>query len=327
MDQEVLVAGETLIDFIPERPGPLSDVEGFERRPGGAPANVAAGLSLLERPPLFWTRVGDDPFGRYLEGVLDSVGLPDRFVERDSDAKTTLAFVTHDETGERTFSFYRDGTADTRLEPGTIDDDVLEALEWVHAGGVALASGSSRAATLDLLERASEAGSTVSFDPNARPELWPDDETFARVVREALVHVDVCKATVEELEALGFPGSDPESAARAAIGADDGPHTIFLTRGGEGAVAVAGSDSPWGDRAEPTAVEHPGYDVDVVDTTGAGDAFLAGAIASLRSGRGLEGALSRANAVAALTTTDAGAMSALPDREALEAFLADADAA
>ncbi|MFC4245861.1 carbohydrate kinase [Natribaculum luteum] len=311
---DVLVAGETLVDFLPERPGPLAAVEGFERRPGGAPANVAVALSRLERPPLFWTRVGDDPFGRYLETILAENGVPDRFVERDPDAKTTLAFVTHDETGDRTFSFYRDDTADTRLESGTIDDDVLADREWVHAGGVTLSRGSSRAATLDLLERAADRDCTVSFDPNARPELWPDEETFARVAREALSSVDVLKATREELETLGFDGETAMDLARDA--ADAGPHTVFVTRGSEGAVAVASEDSPWAGTAA-----HDGFDVDVVDTTGAGDAFVAGLVAALRDGRELEDALAFASAVAATATTAAGAMTALPDRETVQSFL------
>ncbi|WP_255166975.1 carbohydrate kinase family protein [Natrononativus amylolyticus] len=317
MSYDVLVAGETLIDFLPARPGPLSDVEGFERRPGGAPANVAVALSRLEAPPLFWTRVGDDPFGRFLEDTLLAEGIPGRYLERDPAAKTTLAFVTHDEGGDRTFSFYRDDTADTRLEAGTIGDDALESVSWVHAGGVSLAGGSSQEATLDLLERAAERDCTVSFDPNARPELWPDAGTFREVCRAALERVDVCKATVGELEALGFDGATPEALARDALEAS-GPHTVLVTRGREGAVAVAGDGSPW-----PGVADHGGYEVDVVDTTGAGDAFVAGSIAALREGRGLEDALSFASGVAATATTDAGAMAALPTRAAVDAFLAD----
>ncbi|TYL39198.1 carbohydrate kinase [Natronococcus pandeyae] len=312
MNHEILVAGETLIDFLPERPGPISNVERFDRRPGGAPANVAVALDRLEQTPLFWTRVGDDPFGRYLRKTLDDHGLPDRFVERDPDAKTTLAFVTHDETGDREFSFYRDGTADTRLEPGRIDDAALEDLEWVHAGGVALSSGSSRAATLDLLERAAEQGCTVSFDPNARPELWPDEREFRDVVRDALAHVDILKAAEEELEALGFEGEDVEAMARKVLALDGGPSTVFATRGGEGSIGIAGDDAPWTGTAS-----HPGYEADVVDTTGAGDAFVAGAIAALYEGRDLAETLAFANAVGAAATTAAGAMTALPDREAV----------
>ncbi|WP_306052341.1 carbohydrate kinase family protein [Natronococcus wangiae] len=315
MTREILVAGETLIDFLPERPGPISSVEQFDRRPGGAPANVAVALARLEQTPLFWTRVGDDPFGRYLRKTLDEHGLPDRFVERDPDAKTTLAFVTHDETGDREFSFYRDATADTRFQPGRVDGTTLEDLEWVHAGGVALSSGSSREATLDLLERAASRDCTVSFDPNARPELWPDEGVFREGVREALEHVDVLKAAEEELEALGFEGDGVEELARGVLDVDGGPSTVFATRGGEGAIAVAGGDAAWSGTAS-----HPGYEADVVDTTGAGDAFVAGTIAALSEGRDVEETLAFANAVGAAATTAAGAMAALPDREAVRAI-------
>ncbi|QCC57497.1 sugar kinase [Natrinema thermotolerans] len=316
MSHDVLIAGETLIDFVPERAGSLEDVAGFERRPGGAPANVAVALARLEELPLFWTRVGADPFGRYLERTLADHGIPDRFVERDSGAKTTLAFVTHDETGDREFTFYRDGTADTRLEPGRVDDATLSDCEWVHAGGVTLSSGSAREATLDLLERAAAADCTVSFDTNLRSELWPDEGAFASVVGDALAHVDVCLATVSELEALGYEGESATALARAAV--EEGPvHTAFVTRGSEGAVAVASADAPW-----PAAtVEHLGFAVDVVDTTGAGDAFVAGAIAALRDGDDLEAAVAFANAVGARATTAAGGMTALPTRAEVAALL------
>lgn len=313
MTPDILVAGETLVDFLPERPGPISDVAGFERRAGGAPANVAVALSRLERTPLFWTRVGDDPFGRSLCKTLAEHGLPDRFVERDPNAKTTLAFVTHDETGDRTFSFYRDGTADTRLEPGRIDDATLADLAWVHTGGVTLSSGTAREATLELLERAAGQGLTTSFDPNFRPELWPDAEAFETVVRDALEHVDVLKATREELETLGFEGETLEALARDALAV--GPDAVFATRGGEGAIAVADEASPWAGTAS-----HPGYDADVADTTGAGDAFVAGVIAAVHDGRGLEATLGFANAVGAAATTAPGAMTALPDHETVRSM-------
>lgn len=313
MASDVLVAGETLIDFIPERSGPLSAVEGFDRRPGGAPANVAVALAKLGRSPAFWTRLADDPFGRYLRGVLTDRGLPERFIRTDSTAQTTLAFVTHDGSGDRSFSFYREETADTRMEPGAITRETLSTFEWVHAGGVALSSGRSREATRRLLADATAAGCTVSFDPNFRPELWPADD-FATVVGEVLENVGVLKATVEELRALGFDAETPIGVARAVLAA--GPHAVFITRGAEGAVAVADEDSPWS--GETT---HGGFSVDVVDTTGAGDAFVAGAVAALVETRDLESALAFANAVAASATTGAGAMAALPDREAVETVL------
>jgi len=311
--RRVLVAGETLVDFLPAMPGSLATVESFTRRPGGAPANVAVGLARLGETPWFWTRVGDDPFGEALVGTLEGEGLPGRFVERDPDARTSLAFVAHDEDADRGFTFYRDGTADTRMETGRIPDEVLAAVEWVVAGGVTLADGPSRAATLDLLERAAGAGATVAFDPNFRPELWADGE-FEPTVRRALEHVDVLKATVGELRALGFEGADAAALSRAVFERGAGPHTVLTTLGGSGARVAASGDAPWG----PVTATHPGFSVEPTDTTGAGDAFLAGVVASFAGGgTDLPEALAFANAVAAVTTTAAGAMTALPTREAV----------
>jgi fructokinase len=313
MAPDVLVAGETLVDLLPETPGPLAGVERFRRRPGGAPANVAVALATLDRTPWFWTRVGRDPFGDALVATLEAHGVPDRFVERDPEAKTTLAFVEHADDGERAFTFYRDDTADTRLEPGAVPDDVLASVGWVSVGGVTLAADPARTATFDLVERARERGATVVFDPNARPELWDDE--FASVVERAFARADVVKATPADLAAAGLVG---DAKALAAAVHDAGPHTVLLTRGEAGAVASATADAPWG----PATVEHPGYPVDPVDTTGAGDAFTAGALAALADGESLSSVLAFANAVAAVTTTADGAMTALPDREAVRAFRA-----
>jgi fructokinase len=314
MDPDVLVAGETLVDFLPGRDGSLADVETFTRRPGGAPANVAVGLATLGRAPWFWTRVGCDPFGDLLVETLAAHGVPDRFVERDPAAKTTLAFVEHDADADRSFTFYHDGTADTRLEAGTVPDETLTSVEWVYVGGVTLATEPARTATLDLAARAKELGATVVFDPNVRPELWTDD--VGAVVEQAFERADVVKATPDDLAAAGFDGGPDDLAAAVH---DAGPHTLLLTRGAAGAFAAATTDAPWG----PTTVEHAGYAVDPVDTTGAGDAFTAGALTALAEGRELTAVLAFANAVAAVTTTATGAMTALPDRAAVEAFRAE----
>lgn len=310
----VVVAGETLIDFLPDREGSLSGVESFSRRAGGAPANVAVALAHLDETPRFWTRVGDDPFGDFLEDTLRKRGVPTEYLERDPVAKTSLAFVAHGEKAERGFSFYRDETADTRMEPGGLPDSALEGVEWVHVGGVTLADEPSREATFDLMRRAREAGATVSFDPNARPELW---ETFDYVgsMREAFGLADVVKATPEDMAAFDVSG-DASELAHAIL--DEGPHTALLTLGGEGSLAVTSDGSPW--TADLSVVAHDGYEVTPVDTTGAGDAFTAGVIAALVGNEPLPEVLAFANAVAAVTTTGAGAMTTLPDRGAVRAF-------
>jgi fructokinase len=310
----ILVAGETLIDFLPGATGPLSSVESFTRRPGGAPANVAVALARLGEVPLFWTRVGDDPFGDFLVETLTAEGLPDRFVERDPAAKTGLAFVSLDEDAERTFSFYHDGSAETRLDPGRVPDEALASVEWVHFDGLSLDARPARDAVLDLASRASEAGCTVSFDPNARPERWTRF-SFDESVRRAFGLADVVKATPEDLAEAGHdPDADPATLAAAVHEA--GPHTVLVTLGSRGSYLSSTAAAPWGE----ATVDHPGYDVDPVDTTGAGDAFLAGAMVALADGTPPAAALSFADAVAAVATTAAGAMTALPDREAVEAF-------
>ena len=326
MTPDVLVAGETLVDFLPGAAGPLASVEEFRRRPGGAPANVAVGLATLGHEPWFWTRVGTDPFGDLLVETLADHAIPDRFVERDPEAKTTLAFVEHDANADRSFTFYRDGTADTRLQAGTIPDETLRSVEWVYVGSLALASDPARGATFDLVERAREQGATVVFDPNARPELWNDE--FPEVCSRLFAHSDVVKATPEDLAAAGFD-ADAVSAAGTDAGPladavhDAGPHTLLLTRGAAGAVGSATDDAPWG----PERTVHSGYPVDPVDPTGAGDAFTAGALAAFADGRSLPETLAFANAVAAVTTTATGAMAALPTTDAVRTFRAEFDAA
>lgn len=324
-EPSVLVAGETLIDFLPETPGPIADVSTFHRRAGGAPANVAVGLSRLGVTPTLWTRVGDDPFGDFLRETLRAAGVTDDLIEIDRRAKTGLAFVSLDPDPDRTFSFHREGSADTRLQPGTVDDERLAGADWVHTGGVTLADEPARTATFDLLERASDAGTTVSFDPNARPELW-DEYDFAESIDRALSCADVVKTSPEDLAAAGYDPelAPPELARRVA---DAGPDTVLLTLGADGAIAYVTPDASREtsrDDATTTAqgvmVRHSGYSVDAVDTTGAGDAFLAGAIAAFMDDDLLSAALGFATAVAAVTTMEPGAMAALPTREEVEAF-------
>jgi fructokinase len=158
----------------------------------------------------------------------------------------------------------------------------------------------------DLVERASDRDCTVVFDPNARPELWPNAD-FETEVRRLLPLVDVVKTTPEDLSPAGF-SADPGDLEDELHGL--GVHTVFRTEGEAGSAASATLEAPWG----PANVSHDGYDVAAVDTTGAGDAFTAGVVAALARGeRDLRDVLASANAVAAASTTGVGGMSELPD--------------
>lgn len=315
-DPDILVAGDALIDFLPSTHGPPTEEVSYSPRLGGSAANVALALDRLGVSPLFWTRFAPDDFGSFLRRTFEECDIPAEYLVTDDGAKTTLAVVSHDADGERSFTFYRDRGADTRLEPGTVTDDTLEAVSWVYTTGVTMSVEPSRTATGELQRRASRE-CTVSLDPNWRPGLWEGREEFSSVVRDALDHVDVVTASPEDLDAAGFHASDPIELARLV--ADRGPHTVVVTLGAEGAVCFGSNASPI-----PGVARHRGYDVDVVDTTGAGDGFLAGLIASITHGvDDGERALALANAVGAVVTTRPGAVAALDSIESVRRFHGD----
>ncbi|CCQ33053.1 fructokinase protein [Halorhabdus tiamatea SARL4B] len=314
-DSNVLVAGEALIDLFPTESGRLADVETLRRATGGAPANVAVGMARLGSPPLLWTRLGDDPFGEHLLDVLDANGVPDSLIAVDDERKTAHTLVADDPDADQSFTFFNEGTATFAMEPGTVSDEQLCAVEWVHFGGVMLSAEPARSAMFDLVERANDHGCTVSFDPNTRADLWPDQSVLIETIERAVRLADVVKTDREDLAFLLDDPADVEATA-AAI-SEYGPHTVLLTQGGDGAYARATEAAPWG---AATADQSP-FDVDVVETTGAGDAFLAGAITALQERGTLADAVEFAAGVGALATTDTGAMAALPDRDAVEALL------
>lgn len=311
----VLIAGEALVDLFPTESGRLADVETLRRAAGGAPANVAVGMSRLGSPPLLWTRLGDDPFGEHLLDVLDDNGVPDDLVVFDDERKTAHTLVADDPDADQSFTFFKEGTATFAMEPGGVPEETLADVEWVHFGGVLLCQEPGRSAMFDLVERARERGCTVSFDPNTRADLWPDQSVLEETIERAIGLADVVKTDRDDLSFLLNGATDFESVATSI--SEYGPHTILLTRGSDGAYARATDDAPWG----PETVEQSAFDVGVVETTGAGDAFLAGSITGLRGTGSLADAIRFATAVGALATTETGAMSGLPDREAVETLL------
>ena len=310
-EPSILVAGETLIDFIPDGAGPLSGVETFHRRAGGAPANVAVGLARLGETPWLCSTLSTDPFGDFLADRLAGEGIPEAFITRVENP-TALAFVSHAADGDREFSFHRERTADTVLQTDVVDTAALSAADWLVVGGVALSAEPARSAVFELVDRATEAGCRIVFDPNTRPELWDDD--LALTVERMLLRTDLLKATREDFAPTALLDADVAFADQLL---DMGPDTVLVTEGSAGARLVAGPGSPWG----AGEWHHAGYDLDATDTTGAGDGFLAGMLAALVEGDDLtnpESALAFANAVAAVSTTAAGAMAALPDRETVD---------
>lgn len=316
-DHQILVAGEALIDLFPATSGPIADAETLTRRAGGAPANVAVALARLGHPPLLWARLGDDPFGDHLADVLADNGVREALLERDPELKTAHTLVGEDDEGDQSFTFFADETATFAMQPGTVSGETLESVEWVHVGGVTLHTEPSRSATLALMERAADHGCTVSFDPNTRADLWPERSVLVETLERALELADVVKTDQDDLSVL-IEAADEEALAEDLL--ERGPHTVMLTRGSEGAMARASEEAPWG----PASTAFGGYEVDVVETTGAGDAFVAGSIAGFLSEcSSLAETVRYASAVGALATTATGAMDGLPSADDVAEIIAD----
>ncbi len=301
---KLIAIGETLIDFMPSQKGRLCEVESFTRCPGGAPANVAACAAQLGAHAMVSTMLGADPFGEYLFDCLGRAGIDMRGVMRTAQANTALAFVSHNEEGDRDFLFYRSPSADMLLSPEDIDPSWFSPGDILHFCSVALVDGPCRRAHDRAIELARANGCRISFDVNLRPPLWPDPDELRRVVLDYIPHADIVKAGEDELDFLGRVSAP----------------VLIITRG-KGAAT-------W--RSAHCDKTVSGFDTPAVDTTGAGDAFIGALLSQLLLG-GLnpltlgevEAAplLTYAHAVSSLVVSRRGGINAMPTPDRVADFL------
>ncbi|WP_258361102.1 carbohydrate kinase family protein [Moorella sulfitireducens] len=328
---DVVSIGEILIDFVGSPKGfPLAEVTDFRCAAGGGPANVAVGVARLGGRAGFIGKVGRDAFGDYLQQALEENGVDTRGLLRDDEANTTLVFVALNEKAVPEFVFFRHGTADTRLAPGELPPEVLEETRILHFSSVSLTVEPARSATMEAVRLARAAGAIISFDPNLRLSLWPDRETAREKILQAAAKADIIKLNEEELAFLtgcsiladGIEALLSGKLFSGELSTDQctgvkGPRLIAVTRGAAGAVLYR----------QGLPVEIPALPVNAVDTTGAGDAFMAGMLVvmaeAIRQGLNVEALapswierLGRWGIVAAaLTCTRTGVIPALPTKE------------
>lgn len=302
--------GELLIDFVAIESGvTVGEASGFQKKPGGAPANVAVAVKRLGHGSAFITQLGNDPFGHYLAGVVEAEGVDISGIRFTDKARTPLAFVSLRADGERSFMFYRHPSADMLMEPKDVAHDVIDAHDIFHYGSITLIDEPVRSATLSAVEYARSRGKLISYDPNLRLALWPSADAARAGMLNGLDYAQIVKVSDEELEFL-TGGSDVGPLWRDSL------TLIIVTHGAEGASIYTRS-----------GVHHsPGFRVQAVDTTGAGDGFVGGLLVRiLEYGDDYPAHLPEiarfANAVGALATTQRGAIPALPTRETVEAFL------
>lgn len=254
--------GEALIDMIPTRSGcEFSEVPSFMPRIGGAPANVCGAFARLGGQAALLTQLGNDPFGHMLADRLAGYGIDVSRVPFTDAANTALAFVSLGTDGSRTFSFYRNPSADLLYAAEQIDPDWFRDAFALHFCSVGLVESPMRGAHSAAIRAVQDAGALVSFDPNLRFPLWPDREALRRTVWEFLPQADILKISDEELEFL--TGTADIRAALPALFTGR-VQLILYTCGSAGAYAFTRA-------AEGFA---PCTPVRAVDTTGAGDGFI-----------------------------------------------------
>jgi fructokinase len=305
---DICALGELLIDFTPSGVNRMG-VALFGRNPGGAPANMLAMNTKLGGRTAFIGKAGNDEFGRFLEKTLKDAGIDTRGLLLDPAYLTTLAFVHLSETGDRSFSFYRREGADIMLRWEEINRRLIDEAKIFHFGSVSLSGQPCRDTVHEAVAYAKSKGKIISYDPNYRPLLWPDEAEAKTEIAKLLDSADILKVSEEEMTLLtGL--TDLETGSELL--AEKGPAVVLVTLGAKGAWfrCAAGSGSL------------PAYDVATIDTTGAGDAFLGAALCRLgNKSLGELKALSLdeladivdfANAAGSLTTTKSGAIPALP---------------
>jgi fructokinase len=273
---DLVCLGEALVDFLPSRTGPLETVPSFERHPGGAPANVAVGAACLGARAALVGCVGDDPFGRAVSLVLREEGVETRWLRAVPGTRTGLAFVALDEAGVPRFHApLGDEAAELALSLGDVDAVPFDDVRVVHVTTSSLRSASAREATFACVQRARAAGCVVTVDPNLRLHQWSDVAPLVRDLAMLWPLVDVVKLSAEE---AAFCTGTTDALAAAQRLVDAGPALAVVTRGPAGCAYVLRTEAGLERGVLPARAAH------VVDTTGAGDAFMASLAHALSRG-------------------------------------------
>jgi 2-dehydro-3-deoxygluconokinase len=289
-----------MVLLLAEQSGPMREATTFRRHIAGAESNLAIGLSRLEHSAGWFSRVGDDEFGRAVVFRIRGEGVDTSHAIIDGTAPTGILVRERRELGPVEQVYYRRGSAASHLSPADLDRDYIASARYLHLTGITpVLSGSCREAVFTAAELARQAGVQVVLDPNYRSKLWSPDQARP-VLRDLAARSDLVLPGLDEAELITGE-ADAESAAREL--SKLGPTTVVVKLGARGALAL----SPEG------LVRLPGTPLErVVDPVGAGDAFAAGFLAGLLREFPVAEALRLANRCGGLATTSPGDMEALP---------------
>lgn len=310
----VLTLGEGLGVLRTRGIGSLAHESDLAVGTGGAEGNVAIGLARLGSPVTWLGRVGDDGLGTRVARELLAEGVH-VVAPVDAAAPTGLLIKESPAQGRTVVTYHRTGSAGSRISPADLDLVDIAAHDLVHVTGITAALSASARDTIDaVVDRARRAGVPVSFDVNHRGSLWPDEAEASAYYRSLAAQADLLFAGADEAVLVtGLPESDPAPLAHAI--AELGPTEVIVKLGAAGALALADG------RLE----QRPAVPVQVIDTVGAGDAFVAGYLAARLAGEPITARLNQAVRTGAAVCTHPGDWEGFPTRRDLERGSSDGD--
>ncbi|MGN0479469.1 MAG: sugar kinase [Hominenteromicrobium sp.] len=307
---KIVLVGEPMGLFIAEETGELEDVSRFSAAVAGAEYNVAVGLSRLGHTAMYCTRLGDDPMGRRILKSMASNGVAADLVTVTDDALTGFMMKGKTDVGDPKIAYFRRGSAASRLSTHDIDKLDLYGCDFLHVTGIFPAvSKSALEAVKRLMARARALDMFISFDPNLRPQLWPDEKEMVRTLNALAQEADLVLPGLGEGKIL-TKRDTPEGIAE-----------YYHERGVDSVIVKLGADGAyWSTGGEHGTV--PAFPVKkIVDTVGAGDGFAAGVISAVAEGLSLSEAAARGTVIGSIQITHKGDNEGLPTREELEAAI------
>lgn len=314
-EYDVIALGELLVDFNALHSNDFDSVV-YESNPGGAPCNVLAMLSNLQKRTAFIGKVGDDFLGHALQQRIVRMGISTEGLSKDKKRNTTLAFLNDSKTYPHQYLFYRNCTADMNLDEGDVDADMLSRTRIFHFGSLSFTHKRCRKATRKAIKAAKSKHRLISFDPNYRPVLWPGEEEARKWMLYGCSVCDILKVEASELAFI-----TQQTTIQNGVDFLQKHYSISLilvTSGEAGSQAFMGSRKVYQEAFLTNRT---------IDTTGAGDTFLGCCLAYILeqgmelSDHQLQEMLFRANAAASLETTRKGAIRAMPTQAELEDYL------
>lgn len=314
-EYDVIALGELLVDFNALHSNDFDSVV-YESNPGGAPCNVLAMLSNLQKRTAFIGKVGDDFLGHALQQRIVRMGISTEGLSKDKKRNTTLAFLNDSKTYPHQYLFYRNRTADMNLDEGDVDADMLSRTRIFHFGSLSFTHKRCRKATRKAIKAAKSKHRLISFDPNYRPVLWPGEKEARKWM---LYGCSVCDILKVEASELAFITQQTTIQNGVDFLQKHYSISLILVTSGE-----AGSQAFMGNRK---VYQEAFLTNRTIDTTGAGDTFLGCCLAYILeqgmelSDHQLQEMLFRANAAASLETTRKGAIRAMPTQAELEDYL------